>query len=100
MIDDRLDLPASPSPSKCPEADRLRGIGMLLMRHYFQIAKMYETTYAGDVEGMLASLRDARNMFLDYCDLENNEGDIKLLREFNATERRLVAVIEGRRAAS
>ena len=100
MIDDRLDLPASPSPSKCPEADRLRALGMLMMRHYFQVARMHETTYAHDLEGMLSSLRDARALFLDYCDLEKNRNDIALLGEFNATERKIVAFLERRRAAS
>jgi hypothetical protein len=100
MIDDRLDLPASPPPSKCPEADQLRALGMLMMRHYYKVAKMTETAYARDVEGMLASLRDARTMFLDYADLENNQNDIELLGEFNATERKIVAFLEQRRAAS
>jgi hypothetical protein len=77
---------------RCPEADRLREIGMMMFRHYYVVAQMTEAGYGRDPERVLDSLRKGRELYLSF--LYGAEPDKTLMAEFADVEARTLATIE------
>jgi len=80
--------------SGCPEAARLREMGIMMFRHYYVLAEMTETAYGRDPRRMLESLRKGRELYLEF--LHGAEPDKTLMAEFAAVEAKTLAAMERR----